>query len=489
MKGLVGMRKIMFFLFTIVFYSHSFSQLSETPKGDSVIWLASRQYAGPSFFKRFFLGRNYRKEWETPVKLPVFHLKSMGFKIKELGGGQQTKSLRLEDKSGKLWTLRTIDKDVEKALPPFFRNTILEKITQDMVSAAHPYAPLTITVLSNAMGIIAPTPKIYFVPSDPDLDTLFGIFGNTVCLLEQREPTPDKSNTESTEKVLEEIVEENDHLIIQQAVLRARLLDMLIGDWDRHSDQWSWGVIKQNGVDYYYAIPRDRDQAYFYSEGLLLKIARKIALPHLVGFRKDLSKLRKLNNKSWRFDNVFLNELDKQEWESTIKLVQGKLTDDVIAKAINQLPPEIYPISGPELEMKLKGRRNELLTAGLGYYDFISKNITISGTEQEEIFKISGDVKQITVKVFDKKDGKEGRQIYQRTFIPIETFEITLSGLGGSDIFIIEEGISSSIKINLRGGKGKDTYNIKGNLSNTIYDEKSDENVIESKSNTRVKIK
>ncbi|MDQ3683940.1 MAG: hypothetical protein M3352_12840, partial [Bacteroidota bacterium] len=141
------------------------------------------------------------------------------------------------------------------------------------------------------------------------------------------------------------------------------------------------------------------------------------------------------------------------------------------------------------IEMKLKGRRNDLLNAGLRYYDFIAKNVTISGTEQEEIFKISGNNEGLIVKVFDNKDGKEGRQIYQRTFIPIETFEITLSGLGGSDIFIIEEGISSSIKINLRGGKGKDTYNIKGNLSNTIYDEKSDENVIESKSNTRVKIK
>ncbi len=39
------------------------------------------------------------------------------------------------------------------------------------------------------------------------------------------------------------------------------------------------------------------------------------------------------------------------------------------------------------------------------------------------------------------------------------------------------------------GGKGKDVYNVKGNISNTIYDEKSDENVIESKSNTRVRIR
>lgn len=489
MKGLAGMQKIFLFLFTVAFNCTSFSQLPDLQKGDSVTWQASTKYADPSFFKKLFLGKNYRKEWETPVKLPVFHLKAMGFKIKELGGGQQTKSLKLLDKSGKEWALRTIDKDVEKALPPFLQNTIAERITQDMVSAAHPYAPLTITVLSNAMGIIAPTPKIYFVPNDPDFDTLVSIFGNTLCLLEQREPTPDRSNTESTEKVLEEIVEENDHLIIQKAVLKARLLDMLIADWDRHSDQWSWGVVEQNGVDYYYAIPRDRDQAYFYSEGLLVKIARKIALPHLVGFRKDLSKLRQLNNKSLQFDDVFLNELDKKEWETTIKTVQNSLSDEVISRAVKQLPPEVYPISGPEIEMKLLGRRNDLLRAGLKYYDFISRSITVTGTEEGEIFNISGNDKELTVKVFDKKDGKEGRQIYQRTFNSDETFQITLSGLNGSDVFNIEETAATKIKLKLLGGKGKDIYNIKGNLSNTIYDERSDENVIENKFHTRVKIK
>ncbi len=190
------MRRIFLLLLTFSVYISSFSQMPDIPKIDSVTWQASTKYADPSFFKRFFLGKNYRKEWETPVKLPVFHLTSMGFKIKELGGGQQTKSLKLEDRNGKEWVLRTIDKDVEKALPPFLRNTIAEKVTQDLVSAAHPYAPLTITVLSNAMGVIASAPKIYFVPNDPEFDTLVGIFGNTLCLLEQREPTPNSETGE-----------------------------------------------------------------------------------------------------------------------------------------------------------------------------------------------------------------------------------------------------------------------------------------------------
>ena len=85
---------------------------------DSVIVAASNKYINCSPVRLLFVGKNYRREWSTPVKMPVFHLKSEmgGFTIKELGGGQQTKSLRLLDKNGQEWVLRTTDKDVAGAL-------------------------------------------------------------------------------------------------------------------------------------------------------------------------------------------------------------------------------------------------------------------------------------------------------------------------------------------------------------------------------------
>src|SRR5687767_7459455 len=102
---------------------------------DSATIVASQKYGKASFFKRLFLGKNYRSVWLTPVRLPVFRLKELGFTVSELGGGQQTKSLRLKDKDGREWALRTIDKDVEGALPKWLRNTPAESVTQDMVSA------------------------------------------------------------------------------------------------------------------------------------------------------------------------------------------------------------------------------------------------------------------------------------------------------------------------------------------------------------------
>lgn len=88
------------------------------------------------------------------------------------------------------------------------------------------------------------------------------MFANTVCLLEEREPTPDNTDTRSTAKVISKMLEDNNHRVDQAAVLKCRLLDILIGDWDRHFDQWRWGLKDTLDEKIYYPIPRDRDQAF-----------------------------------------------------------------------------------------------------------------------------------------------------------------------------------------------------------------------------------
>ncbi|MDQ3551661.1 MAG: hypothetical protein M3413_09045 [Bacteroidota bacterium] len=460
-----------------------------TPGADSVHISTSIKYSDPSFFKKIILGKNYRQEWETPVTLPVFYIKNFDFKILELGGGQQTKSLRMEDKRGREWVLRTIDKDVQKALPLFLRNTLAKKVVQDMVSAAHPYSPLIIPPLAKVMGIIVPEPTFYYVPDDPAFGEHKDVFAHQVVMLEQREPTPDNSDTKSTASVVEKLFEENDHLVIQQAVLKARLLDMLIADWDRHADQWRWGKFETGGMDYYYAIPRDRDQAFFQSKGLLVKIARLIALRHMVGFRDDMKKMKQLNFKSWQFDRIFLNQLDRNKWDSTIKLSQAQLTDEVIENAVKKLPPEIYAINGQNLTSKLKSRRNDMHRGIMDYYEFLAVDPEITGTDDAEIFRIKSEGNLLTITVFDKKDGVEGRRFYKRSFDPDDTKIITVSGLGGKDVFIVEEGTSSTIRLKFYGGEGDDTYDIKGNIRNKIYDSKEEDNQVINKKRSRIKIK
>jgi hypothetical protein len=451
---------------------------------DTVVSPASLQYGDASFLGRLINGKNYRKEWSEPVTMPVFHLKENGFTIEQLGGGMQTKSLRLLDKNKREWVLRTVDKTAEGALPKSFRIPIVVNFVQDMISAAHPYAPLVVEYLARAANIIAPKPKLYFVPADEAFGPYKTIFANTVCYLEQREPTPDNSDTKNTENLMEKIIEENDHLVLQEMVLQARLLDMLVADWDRHADQWRWGVIDSAKAKYYYAIPRDRDQAFFMTDGLLPKFIKIFAMKHINGFKNESKGLKNLNFKSWQFDKTFLNELDADIWEKNIKIFQSRLTDEVIEEAVKKMPPEIYAIDGAMLTEKLKSRRNSLLKNGMKYYDFISGTVTVFGTEENEVFQIRGD-KQIIVSVYRAKNNNAGEMIYERQFERDETGCIYLEGFGGDDQFFIEKNASSKIKIKIRGGKGNDLYDLNGNIKAMVYDAVAEENMIEGRSSAK----
>src|SRR4051794_28318804 len=71
---------------------------------------------GPQYdrngFHNFLWGKHYRKEWTTPVKVPVINLDTVagGLTPTEQGGGRQTKTLRLKDANGKQYVLRSVDK-------------------------------------------------------------------------------------------------------------------------------------------------------------------------------------------------------------------------------------------------------------------------------------------------------------------------------------------------------------------------------------------
>lgn len=439
----------------IMFLGFLYLQASAGAFQDSAILAASSKYKEPSLFRQLFLGKNYRETWDLPVKMPVFDIRKEkgGLTITELGGGQQTKSLRMKDKDSIEWVLRTVDKDVELALPKILRKTIAERIVQDMVSGAHPYAPLTVAPLAKALKLNAPDPQLFYVPDDPAFGKHRALFAHRVCMLERTDPTPDDSDTKSTETLYEKIKEENDHLVDDTSLLKARLLDMLIADWDRHQDQWKWGISKEDGVSYYYPVPRDRDQAFFYSNGLLVKLVRPFAMKHLVGFTKSNKKLLKLNRKSYSFDKRLLNELEEGDWRRIIGNFQQTLDDDLLESSVKKMPPEVYRKDGQRIFEILKARRDGLMEYGMKYYDFLSKEVKISGSDKEEIVRITNEGEDLRITVSDKKTNEVR---YDRKFKSGKTKAIQIDLLAGDDELIVADNVSSPIKVSLKAGEGKD---------------------------------
>lgn len=274
----------------VQFSKNMSSEEAECMQQDSITIAIAPEYNDVNKAHRFWFGENYRKLWATPTTLNVFYIEQQGLKIVQQGGGQQTKSLRMVDSTGKEWVLRTVQKDPSKALPENLRGTVAKNIVQDQISAAQPYAPLTIPTLAEALNVPHASPQIVFVPNDPALGIYRTGFANSICIFEEREPTTiDGSKTYNTAKVLEKLQEDNDNLIDEKAVLTARMLDLLIGDWDRHEDQWRWEKRMDGKRSIYSPIPRDRDQAYFINSGVLPYIAaRKWIMPKIQGFGPNI---------------------------------------------------------------------------------------------------------------------------------------------------------------------------------------------------------
>lgn len=474
---------------------------------DSTVQIKLSDLYSKSKFVRFWMGDNYREIWNTQVTLPVFDIGSEkgGLTIIQRGGGQQTRSVRMEDKDGKQYVLRSVNKYVEKALDEQMRNTIAEDAVQDAISASHPFAALSVPDMAEAAGVMHTNPIIVWVPDDPRLGIYRNDLANDVFLYEER-PAGDRDDIASfgysekivnTGKVVKKTQDDHDHKVDQESVVRARIFDLFLNDWDRHDDQWRWAGFKKGEEYIYKPIPRDRDQVYFVNNGFVMWLASQDFMqPKFQGFDHKVKNVKGLAFNARYFDRSFITEPDLNVWLETAFSVQKGLSDTVIHTAIASFPEEVYKISGQEIEAKLKSRRNLLQNYAEGLYLFLAKEVDVVGTNQRELFKVkrlSNGNTQVSVWALTKKKGKLKEQIYNREFKYDETKEIRLYGLKGKDKFVVDGEASRAIKVRLVGGQNKDSIIDVSSIkkpgkSLLVYDRKDKNNFIQKGKETRLKL-
>ncbi len=433
----------------------------------------SLQYQKGKLHQAFF-GTNYRDTWAIPATFPTLDLtkEKGGLNITQRGGGMQTKSLRTENPNENEFVLRSVNKYPENAIPAPIRQTIAKDIVQDQISASHPYSALAVARLAEDAGIPHTNPRIVHLPDDPLLGVFREDFGNALYLFEEREVAPagisEKVEFYSTDKMLKELQKDNDHEVKQKDVLKARLFDLWIADWDRHDDQWRWvGVKGKNGLEFS-PMPRDRDQAFFVNEGFFPKIAsRKWANPKFQGFGYELKNVNGFMFNGRYFDRSFMTDLDREDWEQEIDELLPLLNEETIRGAFEDWPQAIAEKDGPVIEAKLLARKNWLREKALEYYDFLAEGVDVVGSNKNEEFqirhlpdgKIDVEVRKIN------KDGKLEQRIYNRTFSPSETDEIRLYGLKGDDRFLWEGEGKNEILVRVIPGEGKKELVDSANLS------------------------
>lgn len=437
---------------------------------DSTVTTAiSKRYSASSFEKKL-LGENYRDLWATPVQMPVFNIGTEhgGLTIKKMGGGNQTRSLRLEASDGRQYVLRTLDKYTDKLLPDALHRTLAADILQDEISAANPYGAFAVPYLAEAAEVYHTNPTFVYIPNDPRFGPYREILAGQTVLYEER-PNEEAASESffgsgediiSTPDVLEELYDDNDNSVDQHWALKSRLFDNLIADWDRHDDQWRWVEFDKKGKGKYYRpIPRDRDQAFFVNNGLIPWIAsRKWALPNSEGFHETIDYPAGFNTSGRFFDRSFLTSLDWNDWEHEIIDLQTKLSDEAIADAFTYWPDTIQKQEAKRTVETLIKRRDNLYNAAREYYLFLSEEVEIVGSNKHEYFlveRLNDKETSVTVRK-RKKDGELEQVIYHRVFKTDETREIRLYGLDGEDIFEIKGEVHDGIKVRIIGGSDDD---------------------------------
>ncbi|QTD36737.1 metallophosphoesterase [Polaribacter batillariae] len=456
-------------------------------------------------FYQFLWGKRYRKYFGQKILAPTVNLDTLygGLQPVRKGGGHQSKSLRLKDKNGKEYVMRALRKNAVQYLQAVafkdqyvegqFKKTYTESLLLDIFTGSHPYAPFTIDKLAEAIDVYHTKPILFYVPKQKGLQKFNEEFGDELYMIEARtaDGHGDKKHFGfsdeiiSTDDLRKNLAKDEKYVLDEASYIRARLFDMLIGDWDRHQDQWRWAAFKEAKKIVYRPVPRDRDQAFsIFSDGFLMNLLTS-SIPALKGMRsygEDLKNPHHFSMSAYPLDMRLIREANKEIWDQQVTIIQNQITDEVIESAFSKFPKEVRDKSINDIKRKLKGRRKNLQKISDKYFKYLNKFQVITGTNKDDWFEIkrfsNGDTK---IAVYRIKDGKKADVVHQRTYKQKITKEIWIYGLDDDDVFVLNgKNGNKTIKLKIIGGLNNDIYEINNKKNVKVYDQKSKKNTFKT---------
>lgn len=436
--------------------------------------------------RRWLLGGGYRDIWKLPLEIPVLDFNFAGglTPISE-GGYGQTRSVKFMGADGVEYAVRSIDKDPTRRLDSIFQGTVVAQIVQDGVAQFLPTAALVTDPLLEAAGILHANHRLVVLPDDPRLGEFREDYAGMIGMLTEQ-PQEGPNNTpgfaasrqvSSSENFLEDLEEGTCDRADARGYLKARLMDLLFGDRDRHARQFRWARFP-DGADCFvwHVIPEDRDQAFLVRDGFVGTVYRLFE-PSQTKFGLNHGNTIGMTFTGWELDRRILPGLDPSTWIEVAEELQRALTDEVIEHAVRRLPASHYELRGSFLETGLKSRRDQLVTASLEFYRLISRQVDVTGTDRDERALIEhltdGRLRlQISYQTGPRSEGP----YFDHTFDPDVTSEVRLYLRGGDDVIDVQ-GQKGRIRVNAVGGGGDDRFTNRsqtGGKRTRFYDDRGD---------------
>lgn len=418
----------------------------------------------------FFFGGLNKDLYIKEVEVEQLNLKTTkgGLKPLRLGGGKQTNSLRLIDSSGQVYLARSLKKRPKKTLPANLDIKPIEKTVGYYFMAADPLAFLTTPVLDKAANLYYITPQLKYLSRQPALAEYNDEIGDELVIFRERadEAWPNKESFGYSENIISstDMIEElanNDAEVDANMFLRARLLDLVIGDWDRHKDQWRWAQGRGDKSDTYFPIARDRDQVYANFDGLALAMVRAyvVDILQMRKFDDNLNKddIQWMHWKSAILDNYVLIDLNEEDWERETAFIKNAITDDVIRKATDQLPSG-YEEQKQNIENNVKARMKAIDQISEDFRSKIMEKAIVRASNKKDSIVIIQSENETEILIFTDYLDEDDKGLRTYNFNKEETCEVWLYGLEKDDIYIMTGNNNSDIHIKLIGGYGDDQF-------------------------------
>jgi hypothetical protein len=429
---------------------------------------------------RFALGGGYRDLWKAKIELPVLDLATEGGGLVPTRrfGGLQTAVLGFEGSDGRIYSFRGTDKDPSKVLPALLQDTVIATVVQDQMAAQHPAGPLAAGVISEAVGVLTIPKTMVVMPDDPALGEYREEFAGMVGIFFEYPRAASDSNpgfhgaTELIDhkELAERLTRSQDDQVAVDEFLRARLLDILIGDFDRHRKQWRWAKLP--GDPRWQPIPEDRDMAFVRYDGVATRVA-SVYVPILQNYGPEFPwSMKGLTFHGWEQDRWLLPKLSWPEWEAIARDMQARVTDKTIDEAIQALPPEYAVLDGERLRKDLSGRRDRLIEGARRYYEHLSADVDVQETDAAEEVTITrhpDGTMLVEVRPLEPDDSMSD-PVFSRRFDPKDTEHVRVYLRDGNDRVKVV-GPPCCISLRIIAAKGQKQLDDSEGGGTILYDE------------------
>jgi hypothetical protein len=430
---------------------------------------AGAHYARRGWLWQHIWGRHYRPLWATPVSAPTLRLGAAGFRPLRAGGSFQTNTLHLRVSDGRTLVLRSVDKDLSRSIDAGWLDRLIGPVLHDQTCAAPPYGAYVAARLARAARVFHTNPRLVYLLPDTTLGQWSRRFRPALYLLEERparaqRPTPNFGGARrvvGSDSMLTQVLRGPAAHLVPQAYLRARLLDLLVGDWSRRADQWRWAAFATGGGTAFRPIPRDRDQAFFrFDDGWLTRLISWLR-PRYQTFNPALvaADVGPLTTTARPLDHTALALLPEATFLAEADSLRRLLPDAVLAQALQAVPAEVRAGLTRELLPALRARRDALPAVARRYYEVLQEDATIVGTDGSERFELTGlGPGRLRLRVFARRPTRPDSLLGERVYDVRRTIRLSIYGLGGPDEFTLAGRLAPGFGVHLYGGAGRNVF-------------------------------